>query len=343
MRKLATIRIVKELTEIPGADAIVAASVDGWKCVVKKGEFNVGEFGVYFEIDSFLPAADERYAFLAKQFITFEGEQGARLRTIRLRKQLSQGLILPLSLFPELDGSVLGDDVSDKLGIKKWEPTIPAQLAGEVEGLFPTFIRKTDQERIQNLEVEIAENQGNVFEQSVKLDGTSMTVYLNHGKAGVCGRNWELRETESNSLWRTARKSHLIDALHWVSDANGGINLAFQGELIGEGIQGNPEKIKGQEFYLYDIWDIDNQRYISSEDRKTLLHYLETAGFKINHVPVLDEEFVLNSSVEDLLILADGPSLNTNEKREGLVYKRKDGNFSFKTISNWYLEKHGDR
>jgi hypothetical protein len=147
MRKLASIRIVNKIQPIPNADAIELAGVDGWEFVVKKGEFNIGDKGVYFEIDSFLNAKDERFQFLSKQFINFEGELGARIRTIRLRGQRSQGLLLPMTKFPELQNFEVGQDVTEILGVVKWEPAIPAQLAGDAIGLFPHYIFKTDAER----------------------------------------------------------------------------------------------------------------------------------------------------------------------------------------------------
>jgi RNA ligase (TIGR02306 family) len=339
--------MARDITPIEGADAIEAVKVDGWVCVAKKGEFQIGDIGIYFEIDSFLPASDSRFEFLNKQFITFDNKLGARLRTIRLRGQLSQGLFLPLSLFPELCNKNIGDDVTEELKIEKWEPPISAQLAGEVFGVFPHVIRKTDQERVQNLLAELHEHHGAEFEVSIKLDGSSMTVFRNdnanneHGERitryGVCGRNWDLRDTPSNSLWKVVKKNRLHDALNLLNR-----NLALQGEIIGEGIQENPEKIHGHEFFVFDIFDIDKQEYLGSKERHEIIDFLQKNDFKINHVPVLDN-LILNHSVEDLLALADGTSLNPTQKREGLVFKRLDGKFSFKAISNWYLEKHKNR
>lgn len=347
MRKLATIRVAKELNPIVGADAIEAVRVDGWTCVSKKGEFQVGDKGIYFEIDSFLNGEDERFQFLSKQFINFENKIGARLRTIRLRGQLSQGLFLPLEKFPELQGLDVGADVTEILGVTKWEPPMPAQLAGEVVGIFPHFVKKTDEERIQNLiqEVEV-DNRGQEFEMSVKLDGSSMTVYRfdratdKMGEVftdfGVCSRNYNLRESEKNSLWRVARRNRMLEALEFL-----GRNLAFQGEIIGEGIQGNNEDLKGQEFFLFNIFDIDNQKHLSPTERQEIVKVLSENGFVIKHVPVIGN-IVLNHSVDEILAMADGQSLN-NANREGLVFKRVDGQFSFKAISNWYLEKHQNR
>lgn len=351
MRKLATIRAVSALLPIEGADAIEVAQVDGWKCVVKKGEFQQGDLGVYFEIDSFLPALDPRFAFLEKQFTTFDGKEGARLRTIRLRKQLSQGLILPLKSFPELSECGEGEDVTEMLDVVKWEPPVSARLHGEVFGNFPHFIPKTDQPRIQNMYRELKKNVGEVFEVTVKLDGSSLTVYKKDEHYGVCSRNLEIKPSANNTMWNMVYKYHLHRALATLEG-----NYAFQGEIIGEGIQGNPEKIHGQDFYVYDIYDIDKQEYLSPLDRMNVLSQLTLAGFDIKHVPcfsttegheyevvgmTLQQEDV--GDVDYFLSLAEGPSLNPNVKREGLVFKRMDGQFSFKVISNSYLEKNKDR
>ena len=339
MRQLASIRTVRDIQPIAGADVIVAIQVDGWKCIAKKGEFNVGDMGVYFEIDSFLPGSDERFAFLAKQFINFEGTIGARIRTIKLKGQLAQGLMLPLHLFPEIVNHQVGQDVTEILNVQKWEPYVPPQLAGEVNGNFPSVIKKTDENRIQSLIDEIStEIAGKTFEKTVKLDGTSMTVFRNNDNAGVCGRNWDLRENETNSLWVVARRNKLIEALNVL-----GLNIALQGELIGEGIQGNNDNIKGQDFFLFNIWDIDTGNYVSPEKRQVIVNQLVECGAKINQVPSLGFiTFSESVTVEEILARADGPSLFASN-REGLVFKRADGNFSFKAISNWYLQKYADR
>ena len=336
MRKLATIGVASELFPIPGADAIEACRVGGWVCVAKKGEFAVSDKGIYFEIDSFLPGTDKRFEFLSKQFITYNDKVGARLRTVRLRGQLSQGLFLPLSLFPEFQDKEIGADVTAELGIEKWEPPLPADLAGEVAA-FPHFFPKTEQERVQNLGDKLEQNNGQEFEVTIKLDGTSMSTFRKGEHIGVCSRNYELVETEKSKLWQVAKQTRLVKALEFL-----GKNLAFQGELIGEGIQGNPEKIKGQDFYLFDIYDIDEQRFLTPVERQGIVAFLKENEYDIKHVPILDN-VTLSHKMEEILQMAEGVSLNPKERREGLVFKRLDGKFSFKAISNWYLEKHKDR
>ena len=118
MRKLASIREIKEIRPVENADAIEVTIVDGWECVVKKSEnFKVGDKIVYIEIDSIVPERPE-FEFLR--------ERKFRVRTIKLRKQISQGLVLPLSILPQ-GRYELEDDVTEVLGIKKYDPE------GEVE------------------------------------------------------------------------------------------------------------------------------------------------------------------------------------------------------------------
>lgn len=343
MRKLVTIRQVSSIKPIVGADAIECASVDGWSVVVKKNEFDPGDACVYIEIDSFLPLQDERFAFLSKNKISWNDKEGIRLRTVKLRGQISQGLILPLSSFPELlafqnkDSDV---DLAQVLGIEKWEAPIPASLSGDIEGAFPSFIRKTDQERIQNMPELLASDANEEFEVTVKLDGSSMTVFHNDGVSGICTRNWWIKETASNSLWRVATRNKLLTALEAY-----GRNLALQGEIIGEGIQGNPEKLRGQEFYLFDVYDIKQGQYLGQQARAQVVEDLRTLGAELSEVPCLGAMTLaqFEQDVAKILDFAEGPSLNPDTAREGLVFKRLDGGVSFKVISNSYLLKHADR
>ena len=326
MRKLASVRTISAVRPIDGADAIEAVQVDGWQCVAKKGEFSQGDPCVYFEIDSFLPAGNPAFAFMesrGKQKDT-HGREGYRLRTIKLRGTLSQGLALPLSAVG-VDDAQLGDDVTDAIGVTKWEPPMPA--CGEAKGAIPGWIRKTDQERIQNMPEILGLELD--YEVSVKLDGSSMTVYHRDGETGVCSRNLDLRETEGNSFWSVARRSGLPEKL-----ANIG-NVAIQGELIGPGIQGNQEKLSYHDMYVFDVWLIDEQRYARQEERLAIVKQLG-----VPHVPIIHYKARAPKTVSEALDLADGPSLNPAVKREGLVFKSLCGTVSWKAISNKWLLKH---
>jgi RNA ligase (TIGR02306 family) len=341
MRKLATIRKIDNIRPIVGADAIECAVVGGWTVVVKKDEFKVGDLAVYLEIDSWVPHNLAPFLSKGVEPREFNGVKGERLRTVKLRGQISQGLLLPLSVFPRSLGfdyatdRTVGEDVSHWLGIQKWEAPIPAQLAGDVRGMFPTKIPKTDQERIQNLTVELEEWKAEAlsWEVTEKLDGTSMTVYVDGDDEGVCSRNLNLKENEANSLWRVAKHDQLIEKLR-----STGRNLAIQGELVGEGIQKNMYKLKGQHFFLFDVYDIDRGAYLNPVERRALASKLD-----IGHVPVLKEDEVLEvCNVEHILKWAEAKALMGGADREGIVFKCNEREVSFKAISNKFLLKGGE-
>lgn len=334
-RKLASVRRISDIQEIPGADMIELAIVDGWKVVVAKNVgHKINDLVVYCEIDSFLPIK-EKFEFLRKSSYKKMGDQeGFRLRTVKLRGQVSQGLILPMSVLYDnrslsaFDELTVGDDVTSILEIVKYELPIPAELAGKVKGLFPSFIRKTDEERIQNLASEYDEMKKHTYYVTEKLDGSSATFYFNNGEFGVCSRNLELLETEGNTFWKVVRELDLENKLKEY-----GVNLSVQGELIGEGIQGNPYKIKGQTVRFFNLFDIDLQVYHSLSMFKSLM-----TDLGLQTVPVLETQFHLPDTIDELLMRADGKSeLNPNFDREGIVIRSLDIKISFKVISNKFL------
>lgn len=355
-RKLASIQRVADIRPIEGADAIEVVRINNWDVVAKKGEYKIDDLCVYCEIDSFLPIKEE-YEFLRKSSFKKMGDQeGFRLRTVKLRGQVSQGLVLPLSVLEGEDemkisyseqpwGKQLqlgpydnalvieeGVDVTELLGIVKYEPPIPAQLAGQVKGNFPSFLRKTDEERVQNL----TKNYNNWVELGLdfyvteKLDGSSATFYLKDGEFGVCSRNLDLKEDEENTYWKVARELQIEEKLK----ANGR-NLAIQGELIGEGIQGNPYKIKGHTVRFFNVFDIDRQEYYGLPMFLAIMEH----ELKLNTVPILTElTMKLPKTIDEVLEFADGKSvLNPDFDREGVVFRTMDRKISFKAISNKFL------
>lgn len=335
-RKLASIRKISDIQPIENADMIELAIVDGWKVVVAKNvNHKVGDLVVYCEIDSFLPIKEE-FEFLRKGSYKkmVDGTEGFRLRTIKLRGQVSQGLILPISVLYDnrdlsaFDELTVGEDVTSILGIVKYEPPIPAELAGKVKGLFPSFLRKTDEERIQNLSGEIENWKDKTFYVTEKLDGSSATFYYKDGEFGVCSRNLELLETEDNTFWKFARQ---VDLENKMRDFD--VNISLQGELIGEGIQGNPYKIKGQTVRFFNLFDIDLQEYHNLSMFEGVCN-----RFGVEMVPILNKHFEMFDTVEDILEYADGKSvLNPNFDREGVVIRSLDRKISFKAISNKFL------
>lgn len=338
MRKMATIRKIDELRPIPGADAIECAVVGGWTVVVKKGEFSVGDLAVYCEIDSWIPTELAPFLSKGKEPRVFNDVKGERLKTIKLRGQLSQGLLLPIEeAFPGSDRafwwSQVDVDVSERLNVQKWEAPIPAQLAGQVRGNFPSAVPKTDQERCQNLVAEInaAIEAGLEFEITEKLEGSSCTMYLDlEGEFHVCSRNLDLKFDENNTFWKVAKKYDVENELR-KADALG---YAVQGELIGPGIQKNIYQLTDFEFRVFDVYNVQEGRYLTPGERAVFV-----SNLGLSHVPILRTRMRL-VPVQDLLELAEGKSvLNDKQEREGIVFKEINGGMTFKAISNKYLLK----
>jgi len=337
MRKLATIASIDDVQPIEGADRIERVKVRGWWCVAKKDEFKIGDRAVYFEVDSFLPVIPE-FEFLAKgstpkKMILGEGNErmGYRLKTVFLRKQISQGLVLPVSTFPWLASKSVGDDVSSDIGVILYEPPMDASLSGEALGVLPGIIPKTDEERIQNLLPWLDEYRGASFVVTVKLDGTSTTIFRTEERFGVCGRTLEWKDTEKNTYWRVAKLHNLQEKMP--------VGYALQAEMVGEGIQSNRMVLKGQDFYVFYVWDIAKGEYLQWDD---MVKFVEDLGMKT--VPLYARHFLLEHTLEQLLFMADGPCpLNPKVLREGLVFRLDSPGpkVSFKAISNEYLTHYG--
>jgi RNA ligase (TIGR02306 family) len=349
-RKLATVVRVESLEPIPGADAIELARVKGWQVVVKKGEFKVNDLGVYFEIDSFLPIRPE-FEFLRKNCLReMDGKQGFRLKTIKLRGQISQGLLLPLSTFYKEHRPNEGEDVTEAMGVIKYEAKLPGcNLGGDCKGNFPSWITKTDEERIQNL---YAKNRtkirSTIFYTTEKLEGSSFTAYSvryavpgSEDCFGVCSRNMELQESQGNAFWQAANSLGLREKLFRYLQNHGEVfNIAIQGELVGPGVQGNIYKLPERTVYFFGV--IVNGRKLDYWAFREAMVELDLLVVPLVDVPVTlvqtQIRYGIDKTVEDILKMAEGPSyLNPSQEREGIVFRALDGSIGFKAISNRYL------
>jgi RNA ligase (TIGR02306 family) len=345
-RRLATIETISGISEIPGADAIERARVRGWDVVVKKGEFAVGDACVYHEVDSMLDPSDPRYSFLKPTRTLEDGLAVHVLRTMKLRGQYSQGLALPLAAFPELGAAPAGTDVTDTLGIKKWDPPIPANLSGQVRGNRPSWIPMTDEERIQNLPPEILAVPGMDWKASEKLDGSSASLWSDPTaddgvNFGVCSRNLDLVDTPGNTLWGLARSTGVID---WLADLYPGRRVVLQGEAYGERIQGNPLRVRGHHLAAFAL----------RVDGVEIPRGLWPDAVMAMSVPVYPD-LAFPTTVDEALAQVDKirSLINPDRLAEGVVWRSAssptlmlpDGRVlraSFKAIDNAYLAKLKD-
>ena len=357
MRKLATIRRIAEIRPIENADKICHYRVDGWWVVDTVDKFQVGDLALYFEIDVWCPHELAPFLSKGKEPREYNSIKGERLKTVKLRGAVSQGLLLPIPT--ELNDPTQfteGMDVTELLGVQKWEPPIPAQLRGKIAGIFPSWLRKTDEDRIQNCFKDVSPRLNESWFIEEKVDGSSMTVGYRKcdfilDKDGqpipeefvVYSRNLSLKlEDEDNTFVRIAKESSIQDAMKAY-----GRNLGISGELIGEGIQGNKYDIKGHRWLVFNIFDVDTGKYVSAKERQFIIRDLVALGATIEQVPVITAvgtKLLDGLSVDDFLEMAEGKStLNPKTEREGLVFKNQtDPDISFKAISNRWLLKTGE-
>lgn len=338
MRKLASIQKVLALDAIENAEAIERATVLGWHLVVKKDEFKAGDLVVYCEIDCLMPNKPE-FEFLKPK--------GMRVRTIRLRGQVSQGICFPVSILPNGFEIVEDADCTDVLEITKYEPPMPACLAGVAKGNFPSFIPKTDETRVQVLQKLLDKYVGAKCYITEKLDGSSATFYINNNVFGVCSRNLDLVEDGENSFWKVAAAMGLQEKL---ASLNG--NYALQGELVGEGIQGNKLGLKGQTVLFFNVFDINKFEYLKYNEFMQVMQQLN-----LPTVPIIANDYVLDNNIENIVAMATSKShINKNVWAEGIVIRPLDekldlllstnyfnnGRVSFKAINPEFLLKYGE-
>ena len=347
VRKLASIQRVERIEPIEGADRIELAHVLGWQCVVNKGEFQPMDVAVYFEIDSFLPIRPE-FEFLRSSSYrkTDLMGEGFRLRTMTFRGYVSQGLLLPIRQFVEIpQDAEVGTDVTELLGVKKWEIEKFATTGGTVMGVLPYDIPHTDETRVQGKPGLIQEFAGLKYYISTKMDGSSHSIGIDENGFHVTGHNYEYKDDGTSSFYELVKMRRYREKMEDFVRANRLRTLTVQGELCAPGIQRNRLRLVKPEWYVFTI----------REDGKRvgLIRMLEICNV-LDMIPVPIEEIGFNlpskyPTVEALLERADGKYYNGG-KKEGIVIrpmepvysKLIDTYLSMKVINNKYLLKNGD-
>jgi RNA ligase (TIGR02306 family) len=349
-RKLVTVQVVDALDPIEGADRIEVASVLGWKVVVQKGLYKVGQMVAFFEIDSFLPVSPI-FEFLRKSSyrVTKDLGEGFRIKTCKLRGQISQGLLMPLHEVGVLyaDRDQVGRDITEEMRVRKWEPNAQVLLSGAAAGNFPSYVPKTDEPRVQNLTREKEAWSEDTFVATIKEDGSSMTVFVevddvddgNNWRVGVCSRNWEVKDEDNNTYWKVAKDIGLVAALQQM-----GLPFAVQGELVGPGIQKNPAGYDKLHFKVFNIWLIGEGRYATPSERHAMIVSINTIfRTSIEEVETLSGLVagVANQSTLDVFIKQ--ANTLTGQEVEGIVFKSvQHPERSYKYINPNYLLKDKD-
>jgi RNA ligase (TIGR02306 family) len=387
-RKLVTLRTITEIKPIPDADRICAYILDGWQVVDQVGKYEVGELVVFFEIDSLLPIREE-FEFLRKssyvqknwlEGIVPNGE-GFRLRSIKLKKTLSQGLITKILNDSDLATKItfheiqIGEDLSEYFGVIKYDP--PQRTAGLPGGIpkgnFPWFIPKTDQERIQNIHTSHLQeciDSGELFEVTQKYHGSSITIFYiregsqyqdeKHSGLGICSRNVYLKieENPDNHFVKTTFDLNLHKVIEVVSD-HLNIDLAIQGEICGPGINQNWHGLESYNIFIFDIYNITERRYFSPVERWNIIQIMLQPNLNSKYIGAIADLFIpeqmvnrgndisnyflpIPSTDRSVLLEWANYKLPNGKPNEGLVFKSATRDFSFKVVNNEFLLNGGE-
>lgn len=333
MRELVKVLAIESLEDAENSDSLSICKFtdSGWQVVVKKGEFEIGQCVLFIEIDSVLPKERPEFEFLTK------GTKDYRLRTIKLRGNLSQGLAIdiPIDILNILD---FGTDeasvnLAELLGIKLYEPIVNMN-SGTTKGGFPSYIiPRTDQERIQNVKCIIPELINKQFWKTTKMDGKSATFLWIDDEFNCCSHNCNVNRDENNEFWYIAKKYRLEEILPK--------HLAIQGELCGGKIQKNNMGCNDYTLFVFDIFNTETHKYVDFDVTIEICRLME--------LPIVPHELITfdeNTTLESILESANEVKYSNGAQAEGIVYRtkkedwhRKLGRFSFKVISNNYLLK----
>lgn len=355
--KLASVQKITDITPIEGADAIELCFVLGWQVVIKKGEFKIGDLVCYIQIDTVVPET-EQFEFLR--------ERKFRIKTIKLRKKLSQGLIIPLpttsSKWQE------GEDITELIGVKKYEkpdnnpqryekPRVPKVwykkwiylfkynflyklfpwLQQQSRSPFPThLIPITDEERIQNIPKILEDYKDRLFSVSYKLDGSSITIIRDKGLFGkpiyrICSRRFELHD-KNNDWYNVFKDTNFEVYIERLARIYNHSQIIVQGEAIGK-FNGNHHGLEKNEIRLFNIF-VNGKRINQKE-------FIQVC--RANNIPCcpMYVNIILNHTLEEVLEMSQIKDIiNPNVEAEGLVWRSVEDNLSFKVINNRYLLKH---
>jgi len=365
MRRLATIQKIVNITPIENADKIEVATVLAWECVIaKKDNFKIGDLVVYIEIDSIVPPLP---------IFEFLRERKFRVKTIKLRKQISQGLVMPLSILPEGTSIIEDADVTEILGITQHDPQLQEEQAdvtpvhrsqamkllmripifrkvyialnSQEKGNWPDWIQKTDENRIQVCAKIIMQNFDNPWYLTEKLDGQSGSFFTHKVRKwgfpswefGVCSRNVWLKTENNSNYWKVAKKYDLENKMKSFKE-----EMVIQGEILNTNVQGNKYKVTEPMFYVFNI--VENGVRLPLQ---SMLARCSELG--LTPVPLVCDSFIPNchwldkventqAIVQEIVKMSDGKSVLLNIPREGIVWRLVDNpQVSFKAINPTFL------
>ena len=333
MQKIASIREITDIKQIDKSENFERAIIDGgWSVVVEKNQYSSGQKVVYIQPGAWIPS---KLASVGESGI-YKGIRGGQLKIIKKSGIYSEGMIIPLDKIKNISED---SDIDQIYNVQKWERIISEEFSGVSKGVYPSYIETPSYDHCQNLNHQIFnEHINDQYEITTKLDGIPMSVYVKGGRVGVFSNGINFKETPTNYFWKLARNINIIEKIKEFYEDSNKWNFAIHGVVVGEGIYANAEKIKERRFFMHDIYDITNKKFVDPEKRHKLYIPL-SEGTLLDHLPVLANRVTMPyiaKNMDELVAYADGPSIAPFTKRKGLVFKSYNSDFSFKVRSNLY-------
>ena len=292
--KLATVEKILKLTPIEGADRIVLATILGWEVVVKKDDFNEGDLCVYIPIDTMVDPKRSYFSFLMN---LKKPDQLVRINTTKLRGKWSQGLAIPISCLEPSTIYNEGYDVSEELGVVKYEKENSILFLNKIlsaNAEFPSYyISKTDEDNLRTKYKVINEFINKQIYITQKMDGSSMTLIWNsvNNEFLVCSRN--LIVDEASVMYQYTMRENLKNRI-----IEHGLNLAIQGEFCGPKINGNCLGLTDYKFYVFTIKNLETDKIYGWEEIKKITDKLQIETVPLVDTFVCDDSWDLNKFQE---------------------------------------------
>ena len=378
-RELAYVVKINKVETIEGYDRVEYAHINGWGCVVRKGAFKEGDLGVYFEIDSKCPAV-EPFLFLEKRkyhvktqkmckrisqgllmsFADFGWENDKYKEGTFLTKELgityyepednarkSNSGVDKYKKMAQRNGKLFSKQPFRWLMKRGWGRKILFVFFGKKRDKcgWPAWVVKTDEERVENMPY-ILENK-DPWIASEKLDGTSTTFTMKRKLFGrydfyVCSRNVVFDKPDKKCFYDTnvylemaekydiekkmAKMLKMFPNAEWIT---------LQGETYGGNIQKRDYSTNEHRFAGFNFITSNEGRWNSVRAAKFMNE------FNIPWVPILNENYVLPDTIEDLRAYVHSePSTVDGIIKEGIVFRSQDGSMSFKCVDPEYLIKY---
>ena len=362
MRKLASVQVVKNIRDVENSDNLQVVDILGFTIVINKKEnIKINDLVVYLETDSVLPEKPE-FEFLRPR--------KHRVRICKFRKQISEGLIFPLSILPEVRSSWKeGEDVTELLGVTQY---ITPQEEEVIERLpknkflkklcrykffrnilleknikcdYPKhLIHRSDLDRIQTMPDAFEKHFKGTSGWSVteKVEGTNSCNILNTETK----KYFKVFKRTKKEFYVCSHNNHLKTkhrCWYWDNAIKQSIkekllkvpyDVGIIGEIIGTSIQKNYYQLPDKDYYIFTVKNLSENRYFSNEE---VLKFCEEYGFKM--VPTVDSNYTIPETIQELVEFSDGYSkINPKLLREGIVLRK--GVHSFKVINPKYLLKN---